>query len=160
MDAPKTAFNLIAPLILAVNVAAAYPTECNAGDPTANSCCCHHLGNHFDGSTRCRWHRTWHGPNAVWQPLSPYYIPRPPDSCKYGHNVYRAGYDASGFGCACGASGNYLADGSIVPGPDAAHGYGENPGMQAGFERLGQIPNDLGISSNIPAIPHVPRQGR
>jgi hypothetical protein len=96
----------------------------------------------------------------VWQPLSPYYIPRPPDPCKYGHNGGQVGYDAGGFGCSCGTPRNFFEDGAIVPVPDAALGYAENSGMQAGLERLGQIPNDLGISSSMPAMPNVPPQGR
>jgi hypothetical protein len=40
----------------------------------------------------------------------------------------------------------------------AQYGYSESPGMQAGMERLGKIPNDLGITGGVTVAPA--RSGR
>jgi hypothetical protein len=107
-------------------------------------------GQHFDGSTLCRWSQTWHGPNSIWRPLRPYYVPRPADPCLYG------GY---GHGCRFAVDVECYTEDSAECENGNLAGYGESPAMPAGLERLGQIPNDLGISAG--AAPGAPaRPGR
>ena len=152
MDAIKTASKW---LILASSVLGCVATTCTC---QASDYCPPQSGAHgkvFDGSTRCRWQRTWHGPNDIWRPLTAYYIPRPADPCKYGsHGQGWAGSN----GCGVTANGEYILEdeASTEYGPTVQYGYTEAPGLQAGMERLGQIPNDLGIAGGVPAAPVQP----
>lgn len=134
-------------LILALFPTAAPTGICRAGDGVPRSGYGH--GRFFDGSTLCRWHRTWHGPNANWTPLSPYYIPRPTDTCKYGG--HRA--DCYSDGCAAAAGGSYFSENAAEYEGGNLFGYAESAEIPVGLERLGQIPNDLGISGGTAAPP-------
>ena len=148
MDALKTAYLRPGFLLGIVWLAAATPTGDCRGDNRAS---CPHggHGDYFDGTTLCRWHRTAHGPNSVWRPLRRYYVPRPADPCMYG-----------GYGRCCPPDDNEVG----IDLTESAHeyeggdlsGYGGLPELTAGLERLGQVPNDLGISAAAAA----PRPGR
>lgn len=94
-------------------------------------------GQHFDGSTLCRWNRTSHGPNSIWQPLRPYFVPRPPDPCLHG------GY---GHACRHAADIDGYADSYVFEANGNPPAVATLPDMQVGLERLGQIPNDMGIA--------------
>jgi hypothetical protein len=54
--------------------------------------------------------------------------------------------------------GEYILEDEAAYENEAAdqYGYSDAPGLQAGLERLGQIPNDLGIAGGIPAAPAQP----
>jgi hypothetical protein len=117
---------------------------------------CHEHGRWLDGSTRCRWRRTWHGPNANFTPLSPYYIPRPADPCLYGRHGACGVYDyGPSSGCGFAAGSDYDTANSA-----AGPGYAVSPSLQPGLERLGQIPNDLGIAVGGPMTPALPPAAR
>jgi hypothetical protein len=128
-------------LLLSLSVFVAMPDgDCAAGYPC--NCC---LGDHhpyFDGSVRAAWSRTWHAPTPWSTPLTPYYVPRtPPYGCEG---------DFAGCASRCGAnvescSGDLAED---------LRGNGEYCGVEGGFERIGQIPNELGIAG--PAPPSAP----
>jgi hypothetical protein len=105
-------------------------------------------GEHFDGTTMCRWSRTWHGPNSIWRPLRPYYIPRPPDPCQYG-----------GHGCRFAVEVDYFAENTAESENTGIVGFGASPEIPVGLERLGQIPNDVGISTGATTGPPA-RAGR
>jgi hypothetical protein len=87
-----------------------------------------------DGHTKAMWARTWHGPNALATPLTPYFIPRTPASCS-SQGGYGCGADCedSEGGISCGYGGR--------PYPAAA-AVGFDP---AQFERLGRVPNEMDI---------------
>jgi hypothetical protein len=114
-----------------------------------------HSGKYFDGSTMCKWKRTWHGPNSLDQPLSRYYVPRPMSPCgrmSYGPWDEAHGdcsYESNGV---CGTGNCADRDGHMP----AGHVVTSCPGLQAGFERLGQIPNELGIAGALPNAPGPP----
>jgi hypothetical protein len=116
-------------------------------------------GDHFDGTTRCRWSRTWNGPNSIWRPLTPYFVPRPADPCLYG-GYGRSCYEDASFQCGCGfaveGEGRYFSEGAAQCDGEELTGYGELPALSAGMERLGQIPNDMGISGRMPGAPAQP----
>jgi hypothetical protein len=150
MDALKFALKWTLVLILVfVSVAVVVPAEnCAAGDWW--SCCCcgwHGHGQVFDGTTRCKWSRTWHARNDVMLPLSGFYVPRPIDPCDY--NGYH-GY--GGHHCGDVVAGSYAAECmehyEAVGGADCSNA----PGLHPGFERLGQIPNDLAIAGALPPV--------
>jgi hypothetical protein len=129
-------------LALALFAAAASAVACRA--------------EHFDGSTLCRWSRTWHGPNSIWRPLSPYYVPRPADPCLhgvYGHGWHAGNRYADGCyadGCGYAVEGGYFNENVAEYDGENLTGYGDLPAIPVGLERLGQIPNDLGISGGAP----------
>jgi hypothetical protein len=75
----------------------------------------------FDGTTRAAWSRTWHAPNAFLTPLCGYNIPR---YCNCN----------GGAGISCGTGYDNVTA--------ARAGCAVEP---AGFDRLGQIPNDLDL---------------
>jgi hypothetical protein len=112
-------------------------------------------GKFFDGSTMCKWKRTWHGPNSLDQPLSRYYVPRPMSACgRMGYSPW----DETVSGCSYGSyggceNGNCAGRDDHMP---AGHVVTSCPGMQAGFERLGQIPNEIGIAGAVPNAPAPP----
>lgn len=119
-------------------------------------------GPHFDGTTLCRWSRTWHGPNSIWRPLTPYYVPRPADPCLHGghgRSCYENGYLADGCGIEIEGQGRYFDETAGEGESGNLMGYAEPPAMLAGLERLGQIPNDLGISGAAARVPGT-RLGR
>jgi hypothetical protein len=154
MDALQTSckWRSSAFILIVLTATAGSTGMCRAGDWSA------YYGGHgkvFDGSTLCRWHRTWHGPNSNWQPLTRYYVPRPADPCKYGmgHNgVVNSGVQVAGC-CGMDESADFPTDYAVSS--TANHAWADTPSLQPGFERLGQIPNDLGISSGGP-IPTGP----
>jgi hypothetical protein len=151
MDAYKSA--VIRPVFLSVLalIATTAPTNvCRAGGH--EPCSEHGHGRHFDGSTLCRWHRTWNGPNAIWTPLTPYYIPRPADPCKYGGY----GHGCYGNGCGFAVEDGYFSEDTAQYEDGDLTGYAESQVLPVGLERLGQIPNDLGISAGSPAAPARP----
>jgi len=47
----------------------------------------------------------------------------------------------------CSSDNNGVYDADVA----VEYGYAESPGLQAGLERLGQIPNDLGIAGGSAA---------
>ena len=149
MDALRSAskWSAIELFLYCCMVVAAPTGICRAGDcgPSYGS----GQEHAFDGTTLCRWRRTWHGPNAVWTPLNAYYIPRPADPCEYG------GY---GNGCGAAVDGGNVLENEIGYDSEQAvpYGFTETPGLPAGLERLGQIPNDLGIAGGAPAAPVRP----
>jgi hypothetical protein len=116
--------------------------------------CC---AEHFDGSTRCRWARTWNGPNSIWRPLTPYYVPRPADPCL--HGGYGHGRGAYEGGCGFAVEGEYYTHDAEAPESGDLTGYADSPAIPVGLERLGQIPNDLGISGGASGAPAA-RPGR
>lgn len=119
-------------------------------------------GRHFDGTTRCRWSRTWHGPNSIWQPLTPYYVPRPADPCLYGgygRSCYEDGYLTNGCGLAADGEGRYFNENAVEYESGSVVGYADPPTIAVGLERLGQIPNDLAISGAAAGAPGA-RPGR
>jgi hypothetical protein len=145
MDALKSAARRLGLLLALAMLAAAPLGVCRAGD----------------GTTLCRWSRTWHGPNSIWRPLTPYFIPRPADPCLYG-GYGRSCYEDSSFAYGCGfaveGEGRYISEDFIGYEDDSLTGYGEAPVVPVGLERLGQIPNDMGIADGA-AAPAV-RPGR
>jgi hypothetical protein len=107
----------------------------------------------FDSATICAWKRTWHAQYAPATPLRPYFVPRRPGRCD--REVHAAGFD-----CAGGS----LYGGSAVPYNYPAPGPGWMYRPEAGigfepvqFQRLGPIPNDLGVGSETPAASAPPR---
>jgi hypothetical protein len=100
-----------------------------------------------DGTTLCRWSRTWNGPNSIWRPLTPYYVPRPADPCLNG-GYGRSSYDHISYGDGCGfaVEGGYYDENPGQYARGELSGYEESPVIPVGLERLGEIPNDLGIS--------------
>jgi hypothetical protein len=142
MDARRTVVRCCAFFLTALSTAVVFPvSEGRAGEGCG--CCFCRLHDHFDGTTLCRWHRTWHGPNSIWQPLDPFYVPRRPDPCIYGGCP-----TCDGIPCEMGSENGYLsanADRPVVEVP-----------VDTGFERLGQLPNDLGLSGATPAAPPPP----
>jgi hypothetical protein len=126
----------------------------HGGDCCLVGCECCPAGHHLDGATLCRWKRTWHGPNSNWRPLTPYYVPRPPDPCLHGGH---AGSDRYG----CGSAGyGSAADFGYEPYATAGTAFAVSPGLQPGMERLGQIPNDVGIAGSGPMTPIAPQPAR
>ena len=102
----------------------------------------------FDSATLCAWHRTWHGPYALATPLRGYYVPRCAGRCD--RDVYsdRWGYAGNGTCMTCGEAieGCNNPESAWAYPPQAGVGFGP-----ARLERLGQIPNDLGIGVAQPA---------
>ncbi len=88
-----------------------------------------------DGSTIGAWRRTFYAYYALDYPLQPYFVPRMPGDCGrdanscYG-NFTNGSYDLT-QGMPAAISGYYLPEDAAVLEP-------------ASFERLGQVPNDLG----------------
>jgi hypothetical protein len=149
MDAIKTASKW---LVLALLVVFCVTGAATAGTVQTSDYCPSHGDRHekvFDGSTLCRWQRTWHGPNDIRRPLTAYYVPRPADPCQYGSR----GHWGGDSGCSETIESNYLLEGESAyeNGVEVQYGYSDSPGLQAGMERLGQIPNDLGIAGGVPA---------
>jgi hypothetical protein len=115
-----------AALVLAVLAASLFTSRQGAAFSGSAWAACPNHGQHgpvmFDGTTRAAWSRTWHAPNAFLTPLCQYNIPR-----------YCNSYEPSGgVGCRMG-NGEASVNGA---------GCAVEP---AGFERLGQIPNDLDL---------------
>lgn len=159
MDALKTAFKrLTFVLILPFLSTVAGPTNaCRADECVRDNSAWY--GHAFDGTTLCRWRRTWYGPNDIWRPLTPYYVPRPADPCKYGGNGHRHGghgHWGGADGCCEMIEGGYYAEEDLAYEGGTADqlAYSEAPGM----ERLGEIPNDMGIAGGVPTTP--PQAGR
>jgi hypothetical protein len=144
MDALKLAAGWLRFVFGLASMVAAPTLACGAGDCAS---CSHHGHAHFfDGTTMCRWYRTAHGPNSIWRPLSAYYVPRPADPCKYGGGrcYGPGGYEiAMNFEDFSEDSAEY--DRAELP------AYAESPEIPVGLERLGRIPNDLGISAGAAA---------
>jgi hypothetical protein len=133
---PRNMISLFASPLLAAILAT--PGNCLAGGAAACHC---RVSPSVDGCTRCEWHRTWHGPNALTMPLSRYFIPRHAPGCDC-------------YGCTAGC-GEAVAE---CPAWAAACDYEEAVeccpaavGLEpAGLERLGQIPNDLELAVGVP----------
>ena len=100
----------------------------------------------IDGCTKCAWSRTWHAPNALATPLPQYYVPRPPQCCRY-----------NGYACCDGNPGgpqwetcadtncqNRATMASTEISPEAAAGFSPSQ-----FERLGKIPNELDVVAPV-----------
>jgi hypothetical protein len=112
----------------------------------------------FDSATWCAWQRTWHGPYALATPLRQYYVPRYPGRCDRDDYAGRWGYAGDGTCLTC--------DGTIEGRSDHESSWAYPPQAGLGFgptklERLGQIPNDLGIGGTQPAgtpQPEPPRR--
>ena len=101
----------------------------------------------FDSATICAWKRTWHAQYAPATPLRGYFVPRMPGRCD--REIYTSG---------CDCAGGSLDSESAVPFNCPAPGPGWMYRPEAGigfepvqFQRLGQIPNDLGVGSEPPA---------
>ena len=81
-------------------------------------------------------------------------MPRPGDPCLNG-GYGRSAYEDVSFTDGCGAAveGGYYCEDEMAVGSESANlaGYGELPALSVGLERLGQIPNDMGISAVAPA---------
>ncbi len=94
----------------------------------------------FHGATMHAWHRTWHGYDALNTPLRPYFVPRYPGRCD--REAYAGDYGAAG----CNQCGNGASAGAGV------HNYGASaiPWLPLQSERLGQIPNDMGVGGAVP----------
>jgi hypothetical protein len=111
----------------------------------------------FDSATWCAWQRTWYGPYALARPLRQYYVPRYPGRCD--RDVYAGRWGSAGDGtsmCDETIEGRSHEESSWAYPPQAGLGFGPSR-----FERLGQIPNDLGIGGTSPAgtpQPEPPRQ--
>jgi hypothetical protein len=104
--------------------------------PVAAECCSGGFGWDprywfYDGHTRCMWHRTWHGPNALATPLRQYYIPRTYAYCC-----------CNGYGGPCC---HEMCELEAAPVETARVGF-----EPVQFERLGQIPNELDLAGQIP----------
>lgn len=115
-----------------------------------NSCECRPKHQpYFDGSVLAAWSRNWHAPTPWGTPLAAYYIPRTP-ACGCGRGEFA--------GCAneCGAAtGKY--DAAMYSAGDELSRYGERIrptgeycGVEGGFERIGQIPNDASMAGALP----------
>jgi hypothetical protein len=110
----------------------------------------------FDGSTLEAWSRTWHGPNAFLTPLTPYYIPRVAPCPGYGDCLNgHGGSCAECSGCECsGSIGEYYVEGEDAMysphSPTVSCANGELPCGEGGFERLGQIPNEIANAGQLP----------
>jgi hypothetical protein len=163
MDALKTAFKwLIFVLLLPFFSMTAGPTSVSRADECVPSNSAWY-GHAFDGTTLCRWRRTWYGPNDIWRPLTPYYVPRPADPCKYGgHGGKYGGHGHWGGANGCGEmiEDGYFSEEEFAYEDETPveYGYSEAPGMQVGMERLGEIPNDMGIAGGVQTAP--PQAGR
>jgi hypothetical protein len=101
----------------------------------------------FDSATICAWKRTWHAQYAPATPLRPYFVPRMPGRCD--REAYAGGWDCAGDPLSSGHAYryNYPAPGPGWMYPPEA-GIGFEPVQ---FQRLGQIPNDLGVGAADPA---------
>ncbi len=89
----------------------------------------------FDGSTRAAWTRTWHGPNALATPICPYDIPR-----------------CCNDGCPAGLYGPARCADGIIGSVDASTAVACPITVEPSqFERLGYIPNELGLGNVLPA---------
>jgi hypothetical protein len=115
----------------------AIPSACLAGGSAGCHQGCWPL---VDCSTRCAWHRTWHGPNALATPLNAYFIPRVFTGC---------GYEDCAGRCGCR---NVVAESyhTIWPTDSECDGAcdccpGDLELELPGLERLGQVPNDIGL---------------
>jgi hypothetical protein len=119
--------------------------------------------------TWCAWSRTWHEPTALYNPLRPYYVPRPAAIC--GCNGFGpAGCYDGAYGCnGCAGSGETAGCHSS----DYAMLEEEMPAMYGrakpdsclgappcGMERLGQIPNDLAVTAGGGGAASAPVAGR
>jgi hypothetical protein len=114
---------------------------------TISCCAAPNIGLAFDSATICAWKRTWHAQYAPATPLRPYFVPRLPGRCD--REVYATGADCDGGSLYGGAAVTYNYP---APGPGWMYcpeaGIGFEPVQ---FQRLGQIPNDLGVGSEPPA---------
>jgi hypothetical protein len=148
MDALKLAVRRLS-LLLALAMLAAAPLSI-----------CHAAG---DGTTLCRWSRIWHGPNSIWRPLTPYFMPRPADPCLYG-GYGRSCYEDASFAYGCGfaaeGQGRYIGEDVVRYEGESLAGYGEAAGVSVGLERLGQIPNEMGIAGGGAGVAPAARPGR
>jgi hypothetical protein len=119
--------------------------DCLGGNPS--ECQAKHQP-FFDGSVLAAWSRTWHAPTPWATPLAPYYIPRTP-ACAYGGEF--AGYARE---CSAGIDKYTMpmeaADYESRHYHGALRANGENCGVEGGFERIGHIPNELGIAGALP----------
>ena len=100
-----------------------------------------------DSAMICAWQRTWHGPYAPATPLRGYFVPRMPGRCD--REVYSTGCD-----CAGDSLGSESAVRFNCPAPGPGWMYPPEAGIgfePVQFQRLGQIPNDLGIGAAPPA---------
>jgi hypothetical protein len=157
MDAIRWA--LRGPGIALVIAFLAGPTHRGNADCGLGACAAHCC---FDETTLCRWHRTFHQPNYLWRPLTPYFMPRPADPCMYG-GVGRSCYEDPSFaaaGCGILVEGECYVGYGDAAGQGGLTGYGEAPAVPMGLERLGQIPNDLGMAGGAAGAPVAPRSGR
>jgi hypothetical protein len=123
--------------------------DCLAWDGVAAYCpSCHwpHNWHLVDCYTRCAWHRTWHGPNALATPLTPYYIPRPPACCWSGGGLFdRGGGCGYNVGAAYGMTNDIACENPNLAitrdvSPEAA---AVSSPVQS--ERLGKVPNELDL---------------
>ncbi len=155
MDALKTAFKWpVVLMLLPFGATTTAPVRNCRADDVACCCSCGDSHHHFDGSTLCRWSRTWHGPNSLRQPLDPYFIPRRTDPCDFGGYARCCG----DHGCQMAIERDYVMEHPVAyeDGNAFADGGLSDAGLQPGLERLGQIPNDLGIAGAMPAGPARP----
>ena len=94
----------------------------------------------FHGRTMHAWHRTWYGQDALNTPLRPYFVPRLPGRCD--RDPAAGCYEVT----ACGECAHGSVRGAFAyPGP-VPQVWSSVPS-----ERLGQIPNDLGVGGVPPA---------
>lgn len=98
----------------------------------------------INGQTRYLWSRTWNAQNSVIMPVSPYFIPRTPATCRC------MGY-ACGGACQNGELGEPNHYGAYPYPPAAAIGF--DPVQ---FERLGRVPNEMTIGNAMAASPGAP----
>jgi hypothetical protein len=155
VTAPKAATAAVRLLFVALSLLLLPQADCFA----EHACNGHKHQKHFDGSTFEAWSRTWHGPNAFLCPLTPYYIPRTAPCPAYGDhfhgcsNGHSNGYGNGCSGCKCGAVGEYYmegADAMYSPHSPTVCANGELPCGEGGFERLGQIPNEIATAGQLP----------
>ena len=97
------------------------------------------VGYAFHGHTMHAWQRTWYGQDPLYTPLRPYFVPRLPGRCD--REPYAGSYGAEGCN-ECGNGGDFR--GYVQPAPAAGIW------MPLQSERLGQIPNDMGVGGALP----------
>jgi hypothetical protein len=117
------------------------------------SCAAPSLSQAFDSATVCTWKRTWHAQYAPATPLRGYFVPRLPGRCDREAN-------AAEFDCAVGSfyGGNAAPYNDPAPGPGWMYRPEAGIGLEpVQFQRLGQIPNDLGVASETPSAGAPPR---
>ena len=96
----------------------------------------------FDSATICAWQRTWHGPICAGHAASALLCAALPGGCD--REVYAGGWDCAGDALyadsAALSTGRHPGPGWMYP-PEAGIGF-----EPVQFQRLGQIPNDLGLA--------------